>query len=132
MARYRGSLDTQLKGVAALKNLQDNDKVLIAEACTHHRQCNDIGTVKLPVWIKKHTGKEVDFEFSSGNECPEDLSKYILVVHCGGCMVNASEMQNRTKHCVEQGVPIVNYGMAIAHFNGILDRSLEVLTKTGK
>ena len=127
MARYRGSLNIQLKGVAALKNLQDNDKVLIAEACTHHRQCNDIGTVKLPGWIRKHTGKDVDFEFSSGNEFPEDLSKYKLVVHCGGCMINASEMQSRTKHCVEQGVPIVNYGMAIAHFNGILDRSLEVL-----
>ncbi len=127
MARYRGSLETQLKGVAALKELQDGDKVLIAEACTHHRQCNDIGTVKLPGWIRKYTGKEVDFEFSSGNEFPEDLSKYKLVVHCGGCMVNATEMQSRTKHCIARGVPIVNYGMAIAQFNGILDRSLEVL-----
>ena len=127
MARYRGSLNTQLEGVVAIKNLQDGDKVLISEACTHHRQCNDIGTVKMPGWVKKYTGKEVDFEFSSGNDFPEDLSKYKLVIHCGGCMINATEMQNRVKHCKSQGVPIVNYGMAIAEFNGILDRSLKVI-----
>jgi hypothetical protein len=110
-----------------LKGLQDKDVVLIAEACTHHRQCNDIGTVKLPGWIREYTGKDIEFDFTSGNEFPEDLSKYKLVVHCGGCMVNAAEMQSRTKHCIDCGVPIVNYGMAIAQFNGILDRSLEVL-----
>ena len=127
MARYKGSLNTQLEGVAALKKLQDSDKVLIAEACTHHRQCNDIGTVKMPGWVKKYTGKEIDFEFSSGNDFPEDLSKYKLVIHCGGCMINGAEMQNRVKHCKSYGVPVVNYGMAIAEFNGILDRSLRVL-----
>lgn len=127
MARHSGSLNTQLKGIAALKSLNDKDVVLIAEACTHHRQCNDIGTVKLPGWIRKYSGKEIEFDFTVGNEFPEDLSKYKLVVHCGGCMVNAAEMQNRTKHCIQSGVPIVNYGMAIAQFNGILDRSLEVL-----
>ncbi|SHJ03300.1 [FeFe] hydrogenase H-cluster maturation GTPase HydF [Pseudobutyrivibrio xylanivorans] len=127
MARYKGSLNTQLEGVAALKKLEDGDKVLISEACTHHRQCNDIGTVKMPGWVKKYTGKEIDFEFSSGNDFPEDLSKYKLVIHCGGCMINGAEMQNRVKHCKSQGVPVVNYGMAIAEFNGILDRSLKVI-----
>ena len=127
LARYRGSLDTQLEGVDALKKLQDNDKVLIAEACTHHRQCNDIGSVKIPGWIKSYTGKEIDFEYASGNDFPEDLSKYKVVIHCGGCMINGKEMQSRVKHCKEKGVPIVNYGMAIALFNGILDRSLEIL-----
>ncbi len=131
LARYRGSLSTQLEGVAALESLEENDTVLISEACTHHRQCNDIGTVKLPGWIKKFTGKEINFEFTSGNDFPEDLSKYKLVVHCGGCMVNEAEMQSRTKRCKQQGVPIVNYGMAIAKFNGILDRSLRII-KTGK
>lgn len=127
MARYKGSLNTQLEGVAALKKLEDGDKVLISEACTHHRQCNDIGTVKMPGWVRKYTGKEIDFEFSSGNDFPEDLSKYKLVIHCGGCMINGAEMQNRVKHCKSQGVPVVNYGMAIAEFNGILDRSLRVI-----
>lgn len=127
MARYRGGLKTQLEGVEAIKNLMDGDKVLISEACTHHRQCNDIGTVKMPNWVKKYTGKEVEFEFSSGNDFPEDLSKYKLVIHCGGCMVNEAEMKNRVKKCKSQGVPIVNYGMAIAEFNGILDRSLKVI-----
>ena len=127
LARYRGSLNTQLEGVNALKKLKYNDKVLIAEACTHHRQCNDIGTVKLPGWITEYIGKKIDFEFSSGNDFPEDLEKYKLVVHCGGCMVNDKEMQNRVRHCKEKGVPIVNYGMAIAEFNGILDRSLKVI-----
>ena len=127
MARYKGSLNTQLEGVAALKKLEDGDKILISEACTHHRQCNDIGTVKMPGWVRKYTGKEIDFEFSSGNDFPEDLSKYKLVIHCGGCMINGAEMQNRVKHCKSQGVPVVNYGMAIAEFNGILDRSLRVI-----
>jgi len=127
MARYRGSLATQLEGVAAIKALDDGDTVLISEACTHHRQCNDIGTVKIPNWVKEYTGKDVRFEFSSGNDFPEDLTKYKLVIHCGGCMVNSNEMQNRVKHCKSQNVPVVNYGMAIAEFTGILDRSLKVL-----
>ena len=127
MARYRGSLGTQLEGVAAIKSLKAGDKVLISEACTHHRQCNDIGTVKIPGWVKNYTGQDIIFEFSSGNEFPEDLSAYALVIHCGGCMINEAEMKSRVKHCKEQGVPIVNYGMAIAEFNGILDRSLRIL-----
>ncbi len=127
MARYRGSLATQLEGVAALKDLEDGDALLISEACTHHRQCNDIGTVKIPNWIRNYTGKAIDFEFSSGNEFPEDLSKYKLVVHCGGCMINDNEMKSRVKHCKMQNIPIVNYGMAIAEFNGILDRSLKII-----
>lgn len=127
MARYRGSLGTQLEGIAALKNLSDGDTVLIAEACTHHRQCNDIGTVKMPNWIRNYTGKDVRFEFSSGNEFPDDLVKYKLVVHCGGCMINGAEMQSRVAHCKSQGVPVVNYGMAIAQINGILDRSLRII-----
>ena len=127
MARYRGSLATQLEGVAALKELEEGDVVLISEACTHHRQCNDIGTVKIPNWIRNYTGKAIDFEFSSGNEFPEDLSKYKLVVHCGGCMINDNEMKSRVKHCKMQNIPIVNYGMAIAEFNGILDRSLKII-----
>lgn len=127
MARYRGSLQTQLDGVAAIKALEDGDKVLISEACTHHRQCNDIGTVKIPGWVKEYTGKDITFEFSSGNEFPEDLSEYKLIIHCGGCMINEAEMKNRVKKCKMAHVPIVNYGMAIAEFNGILDRSLRII-----
>ena len=128
MARYKGGLETQLEGVAAMKSLSDGDTVLVAEACTHHRQCNDIGTVKIPGWIENYTGKSIQFEFSSGDDFPEDLSKYKLVVHCGGCMINATAMQNRVKQCKRQKVPIINYGMAIAEINGILDRSLSVIS----
>ena len=107
--------------------LKDGDKVLISEGCTHHRQCNDIGTVKLPGWIKKHSGKELVFEFTSGGEFPEELSGYALIVHCGGCMLNEREMQYRLRQAADAGVPITNYGMAIAYMNGILKRSLEPL-----
>lgn len=124
-ARYKGNLPTLAKGAAMLDKLSDGDKVLISEGCTHHRQCNDIGTVKLPGWIKKHSGKELEFEFTSGGEFPEELSQYALVVHCGGCMLNEREMQYRIRQAEDSGVPITNYGTAIAHMNGILGRSLE-------
>lgn len=124
-ARYKGSLKTLVSGVAALGKLKDGDTVLISEGCTHHRQCGDIGTQKLPVWIREFTKKKLNFEFSSGTEFPEDLSKYVLVVHCGGCMLNEREMQSRIGHAKESNVPITNYGITIAEVNGILKRSLE-------
>ena len=116
-----------LDGARQLKKLEDGDTVLISEGCTHHRQCNDIGTVKLPNWIRKYSGKELNFEFTSGTEFPDDLSKYALVVHCGGCMLNETEMKYRIAHAVQEGVKIVNYGVAIAQMNGILDRSIAPL-----
>ena len=125
MARYKGELTRLVEGAEKLAQLKDGSRVLISEGCTHHRQCNDIGTVKLPKLIRKFTGKEIDLEFTSGREFPEDLSKYDLIVHCGGCMLNDKEMQRRVKAAVDAGVPIVNYGVAIAKMNGILDRSLE-------
>lgn len=122
-ARYKGSLQTLAAGAAALDTLQDGDRVLIAEGCTHHRQCEDIGTVKLPRWIAAHTGKKAVFDFVSGTEFPEDLSPYRLVIHCGGCMLNETEMGYRIRRALEQQVPITNYGTAIAHMKGILKRS---------
>jgi hypothetical protein len=119
-----------LQGVKALSNLRDGDLVLISEACSHHRQCNDIGTVKMPGWIEKFTGVKPKYEFTSGGTFPEEVTQYKLVVHCGGCMVNEQEMQGRTKICKRDQVPIVNYGMAIAAMHGILDRSLEILGVT--
>lgn len=130
MARYKGSLNTMLSGVAALKSLKNGDKVLISEACSHHRQCNDIGTVKMPGWIENFTGVRPVYEFTSGQTFPEDLDGYKLVVHCGACMINAAEMQGRMKICKRSNTPIVNYGMAIAAMHGILDRSLEILGVT--
>ncbi|MBP3435818.1 MAG: [FeFe] hydrogenase H-cluster maturation GTPase HydF [Clostridia bacterium] len=124
-ARYKGDLAEAVRGAARLDTLGDGDTVLISEGCTHHRQCGDIGTVKLPAWIRRHTGKELQFEFTSGGEFPEDLSRYALVIHCGGCMLNEREMKSRTRHCLECGAPITNYGIAIAHMNGILARSIE-------
>ncbi len=124
-ARYKGSLATVVKGAAQLKRLQDGDTVLISEGCTHHRQCGDIGTVKLPAWIKDYTHKELRFAFTSGTEFPEDLSGYALIIHCGGCMLNEREMQYRLRHAQDCGVPITNYGIAIAQMHGILKRSLE-------
>lgn len=124
-ARYKGNLGILAGGAMKLDSLKDGDKILISEGCTHHRQCNDIGTVKLPGWIKKHSGKELEFEFTSGGEFPEDLSAYALVVHCGGCMLNEREMQYRLRQAADAGVPITNYGTAIAHMNGILSKSLE-------
>ncbi|MDO4552104.1 MAG: [FeFe] hydrogenase H-cluster maturation GTPase HydF [Bacillota bacterium] len=127
MARYKGFLETAVKGVYALDRLEDGDRVLISEGCTHHRQCEDIGTVKLPKWIRAHTGKELCFATSSGTEFPEDLSPYKLVLHCGGCMVNEREMRYRMKCAVDAGVAFTNYGTAIAHMKGILRRSIEPL-----
>lgn len=123
-ARYKGDLISAVRGAAALDRLNDGDKVLISEGCTHHRQCGDIGTVKLPALIKKHTGKNIAFEFTSGTEFPEDLSGYSLVIHCGGCMLTEREMKYRVKQTLDGGIPITNYGTAIAHMNGILKRSL--------
>lgn len=125
MARYKGSLQRAVQGAAALSRLRDGDRVLISEGCTHHRQCGDIGTVKLPSWIRQYTGKEPQFAFTSGREFPEDLSPYALVVHCGGCMLNVREMQSRARRAAECGVPMTNYGIAIAQIHGILARSLE-------
>jgi [FeFe] hydrogenase H-cluster maturation GTPase HydF len=126
MARYKGFLNTAVQGVTALDALQDGDKVLIAEGCTHHRQCDDIGTVKLPRWIRQYTGKKPEFTFTSGGEFPDNLSAYKLVVHCGGCMLNAREMKWRQRNAVSQGTPITNYGVLIACMQGILKRSLSV------
>lgn len=123
-ARYKGDLNALVQGASTLKNLKDGDKVLISEGCTHHRQCGDIGTVKLPKWIKEYTGKDIAFEFTSGGDFPEDLSSYALVVHCGGCMLNSREMAYRINSAKAEGVPIVNYGVLIAHIHGILKRSL--------
>ena len=126
MANYKGSLQTLLSGAKTIAELKDSDKVLISEGCTHHRQCNDIGTVKFPRWIKEFTGKNIDFEFTQGGEFPTDLSKYKLIIHCGGCMLNEQEMQSRIKKAKEQNIQIVNYGMAIAFMNGILERAMEI------
>ncbi len=123
-ARYKGNLLPQVKGAAALAHLKAGDKVLIAEGCTHHRQCGDIGTVKLPRWIEDFCGAKPDFRFTSGGEFPEDLSEFKLVVHCGGCMLNEAEMKHRIGKAVQAGVPVVNYGIAIAHIHGILERSI--------
>jgi [FeFe] hydrogenase H-cluster maturation GTPase HydF len=123
-ARYKGELETQLKGVAALSSIEDGDHILIAEGCTHHRQCGDIGTCKMPEWIRNYTGKEPVFEFTSGTEFPDDVSSYKMVVHCGGCMLNEREMKYRIACCQDQGVPITNYGILIAQVTGIFKRSL--------
>ena len=125
-ARYKGDLKEAVHGAAQLDKLQNGDTVLISEGCTHHRQCGDIGTVKLPNWIRKYTGKELSFEFTSGGEFPEDLSPYALVVHCGGCMLNEREMKARIARAVAQNVPITNYGICIAQVHGILRRSVEM------
>ncbi len=126
MARYKGFLDEAVRGAAAIENLKDGDTVLISEGCTHHRQCNDIGTVKLPNLLKKYTGKNIAFEFTSGNEFPEELSGYSLVLHCGGCMVTEREMLYRIKTAVDCNIPVTNYGTAIAYMNGILKRSVQI------
>ena len=126
MARLKGSLSTVLEGANQLDHLQDGDCVLISEGCTHHRQCGDIGTDKLPKWILNYTKKNITFEFTSGQGFKEDLSKYSVVIHCGACMLNEKEVQSRVKECKKQHVPFTNYGIAIAKMNGILDRSVEV------
>lgn len=124
MARYKGDLPTLVRGAAALSKLKDGDRVLISEGCTHHRQCNDIGTVKMPRWMEDFSGAKLCWDFTSGGEFPEDLSKYALVLHCGGCMLNEAEMKHRIQAANAAGVPMVNYGIAIAHMQGILRRSL--------
>lgn len=125
-ARYKGNLESVVKGVTALDCLQDGDKVLISEGCTHHRQCDDIGSVKLPRWMKEYTGKDLAYEFTSGTEFPDDLSCYKLIVHCGGCMLNEREMKYRLSCAEDQGIPMTNYGILIAYMQGILKRSVEV------
>lgn len=125
-ARYKGDLMTQVRGAAMLSALCDGDRILISEGCTHHRQCGDIGTVKLPAWVKKFSGADMKIDFTSGGEFPTDLSPYKLIIHCGACMLNETEMASRLARAKEQGVPICNYGVAIAHCNGILRRSLEL------
>lgn len=125
-ARYKGNLQTVVQGAAAIETLQDGDKVLISEGCTHHRQCDDIGSVKIPRWLKNYTNKELQIELSSGTEFPEDLSQYKLIIHCGGCMLNEREMKYRLKCAEDQNVPITNYGIAIAYMQGILKRSVEM------
>lgn len=123
-SRYKGELEIQLKGIAALSSIEDGDRILIAEGCTHHRQCGDIGTCKMPEWIRNYIGKKPVFEFTSGTEFPDDVSSYKMVVHCGGCMLNEREMKYRIACCQDQGVPITNYGILIAQVTGILKRSL--------
>lgn len=124
-ARYKGNLQTAVQGVTALENLEDGDKILVGEGCTHHRQCDDIGTVKLPRWIKEYTGKNPEFIFTSGTEFPLDLSPYKMIIHCGSCMLNEREMQYRIKCAADQNIPFTNYGITIAYINGILKRTVE-------
>lgn len=125
-ARYKGNLQSAVQGAAAVEQLDDGDKVLISEGCTHHRQCDDIGSVKIPRWLAAYTGKQLQIEFSSGTEFPDDLSEYKLIIHCGGCMLNEREMRYRLKCAKDQGVPITNYGIMIAYMQGILRRSVEL------
>lgn len=127
MARWKGFLDAALEGVDKIDDIKDGDHILVSEGCTHHRQCEDIGTVKIPNWIRKYTGSEPDFTFTSGGDFPEDLSKYKLVLQCGGCMLNERAVRYRMKLALSQGVPFTNYGTAIAKMNGILDRSVEII-----
>ena len=127
MARYKGELSTLINGAEKLAEIKDGDKILISEGCTHHRQCNDIGTVKIPNMIRKFTNSEPEFSFTSGGEFPQDLREFSLVVHCGGCTLNEKEMKHRMNLANEQGVPMVNYGVAIAKMNGILERSVEIM-----
>lgn len=124
-ARYKGDLATVVSGASHLDKLQDGDKILISEGCTHHRQCKDIGTVKMPGWIKEYSGKDVEFQFTSGTEFPENTSDFALIVHCGGCMLNEKEMKSRIERSVQNGTPITNYGIAIAQMHKILKRSVE-------
>ena len=125
MLNYKGELDMAYRGVKAIDELKDGDKVLIAEGCTHHRQCEDIGTVKIPNLIRKKTGKDIIFEFTSGGDFPDDLSKYSLVIHCGGCMLNENEVKRRMNHADSNGIPVTNYGIALAYMNGILENAMK-------
>jgi len=129
MARYKGFLETAIKGVSLIKNLKDGDSILIAEGCTHHRQCNDIGTVKIPRWLKEYTNKSLIIETSSGNDFPQDLSKYQMIIHCGGCMLTENAVLARMKSAVAQNIPFTNYGIVIALMTGTLERSLRLFPK---
>lgn len=124
-ARFKGDLEEEIRGVRALDYLEDGAKILIAEGCTHHRQCDDIGTVKIPRWLSQYTGKKFQYDTCSGNSFPQNLSEYNLVIHCGGCTLNRKEMKNRISHIKAAGVPVVNYGILIAAIQGILKRSIE-------
>lgn len=126
MARHKGILDQAVEAIAALENLKDGDKVLISEGCTHHRQCDDIGTYKIPKWVRAYTGKELEFVFTSGTEFPEDLSAYAMIIHCGGCMLNEREMKYRMRVAKEQNIPMTNYGILIAEVQGTLRRSVKI------
>lgn len=126
-ARHKGLLASAVAGAASIEKLQNGDRVLISEGCTHHRQCEDIGTKKLPAWIEQYTGKKLSFSFTSGTQFPEDVTQYKLVVHCGGCMLNPAEVKSRVRYCEKQQVPITNYGICISYLNGILDRCIEML-----
>ena len=126
LARHKGFLESAVRGVKAIETIEDGDTILISEGCTHHRQCEDIGTYKLPKWLKKYTGKNFNIETTSGLSFAEDLSRYKMIIHCGGCMLNDREMMYRTKCASDCGIPMTNYGTAIAYMNGILWRSLEV------
>lgn len=130
MARFKGFLETAVNGAMTIDLLNNGDKILISEGCTHHRQCEDIGTVKLPNWIKKYTGKNINIEFSSGMDFPETLTQYSLIIHCGGCMLNSREVMSRMERAKEHGVPFTNYGTAIAKMKGILDRSIKDIPMT--
>lgn len=125
MARYKGNLDSAVKAVKVIEKLKKGDRLLISEGCTHHRQCGDIGTVKIPKWLKNYVGEDVELDFSSGIGFPKDLSPYKAVIHCGGCMLNEKEMQYRAMCAEKQGIPMTNYGIFIAYINGILKRSLK-------
>jgi len=129
MARYKGFLDTAVTGALAIDTLEDNSNVLICEGCTHHRQCEDIGTVKLPKWLEKYTGKHLNLTFTSGHGFIEDLKKYSLIIHCGACMLNDNEVKNRMLEAISKGIPFTNYGTAIAYMNGILNRSIAIIYK---
>lgn len=132
MARYKGFLESAVKGVAAIESLQEGDTILISEGCTHHRQCNDIGSVKIPRWLRNHVGQNVNIELSSGADFPEDLSRYKVIIHCGGCMLPAREVMYRLKCAEDQGVPMTNYGIAIAYMQGILRRSVDIFPDLAK
>ena len=125
-ARYKGNLEENVRGAKAIDELKDGDTILISEGCTHHRQCDDIGTVKIPRWLRNYTHKSLNLEYTSGTEFPSDLSKYSLIIHCGGCMLNEREMKYRLACAKDQNIPITNYGIAIAYMQGILKRSLEI------
>ncbi len=131
-AKYKGVLDEAVKAVGRIETLKDGDKILVAEGCSHHRQCNDIGTVKIPNWIKKHTGKDIQFEFTSGREFPDNLKDYALVLHCGGCMITERDVMSRMEKAKEENIPFTNYGITIAYMNGILKRSIEVFPELNK